>query len=290
MNITVSTKLYGVIGHPIAQSLSPTLHNNLFKAYKIDGVYFPIEVTSNNLKKLIESFHLLNFGGFNITKPHKERVMEYLNHIDPLAAKIGAVNTVVCKNGKMIGYNTDGYGFIKSIESTNFKKPKDSLKVFILGSGGAVKSVSMALAHWGIKKIIISNRTLEKADRICEQINETWNKKAESIPMNTPSLKRASEEVDIIINGTSLGMIDQIDHTPLKADFFRPGILAYDMIYNPSQSRFLREAKQKGALTQNGLDMLLYQGLLAFEHWTGIFPDPVLGKFFLEKGLLNEKK
>lgn len=289
MTITVSTKLYAVIGDPIAQSLSPTLHNNLFTSYKIDGLYLPIAVASSDLEKLVAGFRLLNFGGFNITKPHKEKIMTFLDQIDPMAAKIGAVNTVVYKNKQMIGYNTDGYGFIQSLNSLSFKKPKEALNILILGSGGAVKAVSMALANWGVKKIILANRTFEKAEKLCLQINQSWPKKAQAIPLDSSALKDACQTVDIIVNGTSLGMGDYIDQSPLDAKFFRPGILAYDMIYNPCQSRFLKEAKEKGALSQNGLDMLLYQGLLAFEHWTGIFPDPKLGKEFLEKGLYHEK-
>lgn len=290
MNISVSTKLYAVIGEPISQSLSPTLHNQLFEKYKIDGIYFPIEVQSKNLKELIAGFHLLNFGGFNITKPHKETIIKYLDEIDPLAKKIKAVNTVVCISGKMIGYNTDGYGFIKSIESITLKKPKQSLKVLILGSGGAVKSVSMALADWGIKKIFIANRTNKKAEDLSAQINENWPEKAKTIPLEESSLASVCEKVDIIINGTSLGMSDHIDQTPLDKNFFKPGLLAYDMIYSPSQTLFLKSAKEMGAQTQNGLDMLLYQGLLAFELWTGTFPDPKLGKEILLRGKIDEKK
>src|SRR5665647_2700789 len=164
MKITINTKLYAVIGDPIAQSLSPQLHNGLFKTSQIDALYLPVEVKSENLEKLIDGFRLLNFGGFNITKPHKMAIMKYLDEIDPLAEKIGAVNTVVCRDGKMIGYNTDGFGFIKSIENKLGNIQKEELSILILGCGGAVKSVAMALAHWGIKKVIISNRTFEKAE------------------------------------------------------------------------------------------------------------------------------
>ncbi len=285
MKITVATKLYGVIGDPIAQSLSPTLHNNLFKTYQIDGLYLPIPVQSADLDQLIKGFRLLNFGGFNITKPHKETIMPFLDQVDPLAAKIGAVNTVVYQKGRMIGYNTDGYGFIQSLKARTFEQNKETLTVLILGSGGAVKSVSMALADWGIKKIILANRTLEKAQTLCRQINQSWPKKAQAIAMTPDLLKAACQAADIIVNGTSLGMGHMIGQSPLDRSFFKADSLVYDMIYNPAESRFLKEAKESGARTQNGLDMLLYQGLLAFEHWTGIMPDADLGKKFLERGL-----
>ncbi|MCG2728958.1 MAG: shikimate dehydrogenase, partial [Acetobacterium sp.] len=115
MKISVNTKIYAVIGDPIAQSLSPQLHNGLFKATGVDALYLPVGVKAEDLEKLVAGFRLMNFGGFNITKPHKMEVMKYLDGLDPLAEKIGAVNTVVYRDGKMIGYNTDGFGFIKSI-------------------------------------------------------------------------------------------------------------------------------------------------------------------------------
>ncbi|MGV8907256.1 MAG: shikimate dehydrogenase [Acetobacterium sp.] len=285
MMITVKTKLYAVIGDPIAQSLSPQLHNGLFEANQMDAIYLPVEVTSENLEKLIQGFRLMNFGGFNITKPHKMDIMKYLDTIDPLAEKIGAVNTVVCRDGKMIGYNTDGFGFIKSIENKLGNIKKEELSVLILGCGGAVKSVAMALADWGIKKVIIANRTLEKATHLAVQINESWPGKASAMPMEEDQLKEAIKDVAIIVNGTSLGMSDHPERSPLAKTLLKADILIYDMIYSPPMTQLLKDAQAAGAPTENGLEMLLYQGLLAFELWTGIFPDPGLGKELLVPGL-----
>ena len=285
MKITINTKLYAVIGDPIAQSLSPQLHNGLFKANHIDALYLPVEIKSENLEKLIDGFRLLNFGGFNITKPHKMAIMKYLDEIDPLAEKIGAVNTVVCRDGKMIGYNTDGFGFIKSIENKLGKIQKEELSILILGCGGAVKSVAMALADWGIKKVIISNRTFEKAENLSAQINESWPGKAMAIPMEEELLKKTIQEVGVIVNGTSLGMADHPEKTPLAKTLLKADILVYDMIYSPPMTQLLKDGKASGAKIENGLEMLLYQGLLAFELWTGIFPDPEVGRSLLVKGL-----
>ena len=285
MNITVNTKMYAVIGDPIAQSLSPQLHNGLFEANGIDAIYFPVEVKSENLEKLVQGFRLMNFGGFNITKPHKLDIMKYLDELDPLAQKIGAVNTVVYRDKKMIGYNTDGFGFIKSIEKKLGKKVKEELTILILGCGGAVKSVAMALADWGIKKVIIANRTLSKADELIEQINENWPGKAQAISMEESELKKVLPNADLIVNGTSLGMNDAPKRTPIAKELLRKDIFVYDMIYSPPMTQLLKDAKAAGAQTENGLEMLLYQGLLAFELWTGIFPDPEIGKKLLEEGL-----
>ena len=285
MNITVNTKMYAVIGDPIAQSLSPKLHNGLFEAHGIDALYLPIEVKTADLERLVQGFRLMNYGGFNITKPHKLDIMKYLDELDPLAQKIGAVNTVVYRDKKMIGYNTDGFGFIKSIEKKLGKKAKQELTILILGCGGAVKSVAMALADWGIKKVIIANRTLSKADELIEQINENWPGKAQAISMEESELKKVLPNADMIVNGTSLGMNDAPERTPIAKELLKKDIFVYDMIYSPPMTQLLKDAKVVGAQTENGLEMLLYQGLLAFELWTGIFPDPEIGKNLLEEGM-----
>nr|WP_320026868.1 shikimate dehydrogenase [uncultured Acetobacterium sp.] len=285
MKISVNTKIYAVIGDPIAQSLSPQLHNGLFKANGVDALYLPIGVKAEDLEKLVDGFRLMNFGGFNITKPHKMEVMKYLDGLDPLAEKIGAVNTVVYRDRKMIGYNTDGFGFIKSIENKIGDIAKESLTILILGCGGAVKSVAMALADWGIKKVIIANRTVEKAEELANQINESWPGKAQAISMDAAALENAVDQAAVVANGTSLGMADTIDQTPLPKYLMKKDLLVYDMIYSPPVTPFMKDASAVGAQTVNGLEMLLYQGLLAFELWTGIFPNPELGKKLLEEGL-----
>ncbi len=289
MRISVDTKIYAVIGDPIAQSLSPQLHNGLFKEIGVDALYLPIAVKSEDLEKLVAGFRLLNFGGFNITKPHKMEIMKYLDQVDHLAEKIGAVNTVVCHDGEMVGYNTDGFGFIKSIESKIAEIPKESLIILILGCGGAVKSVAMALADWGIKKVIIANRTAAKAEELANQINKSWPGKAQASGMAPDALKKAVAEAMVVVNGTSLGMADTAG-SPLPKELLKKELLVYDMIYSPAVTQLMKDANEIGAQTQNGLDMLLYQGLLAFELWTGIFPDPAVGKKLLEEGMnANEK-
>lgn len=285
MKISVNTKMYAVIGEPIAQSLSPQLHNGLFEKYEMDAIYLPIEVKTEELGKLVEGFRVMNFWGFNVTKPHKMEIMQYLDGLDPLAEKIGAVNTVVLWEGKLLGYNTDGFGFIKSIESKIGEIPKEALTILILGCGGAVKSVAMALADWGIKKVIIANRTVEKAEELTNQINASWPGKAQAITTEKEALKKAIEVAAVVVNGTSLGMADTIDKTPLPKELLKKELLVYDMIYSPPVTQLMKDARAAGAQAENGLEMLLYQGLLAFELWTGTFPDPDFGKQLLEEGL-----
>lgn len=285
MNISVNTRMYAVIGDPIAQSLSPKLHNGLFEATGIDALYLPIEVKTADLGRLVQGFRVMNYGGFNITKPHKLEIIQYLDELDPLAQKIGAVNTVVNRDGKLIGYNTDGFGFIKSIEKKLAGKPKEALTILMLGCGGAVKSVAMALAEWGVKKVLIANRTLNKAEELAELINQNWPGKAQALSMEQAQLQKALQTADMLVNGTSLGMLDAPERTPIARELLKKEVFVYDMIYSPPVTQLMKDAAAVGAQTENGLEMLLYQGLLAFELWTGIFPDPKLGKRLLKEGL-----
>jgi shikimate dehydrogenase len=212
-------------------------------------------------------------------------IMKYLDGLDPLAEKIGAVNTVVFREGKLWGYNTDGFGFIKAIEGKIGQIPKEALTILILGCGGAVKSVAMALADWGIKKVIIANRTVAKAQELANQINASWPEKAQAIATDKASLEKALEGATVVVNGTSLGMADTVEKTPLPKELIKKELLIYDMIYSPAVTQLMKDGKAAGAQAENGLEMLLYQGLLAFELWTGIFPDPDFGKSLLEEGL-----
>ncbi|MGL4607840.1 MAG: shikimate dehydrogenase [Eubacteriaceae bacterium] len=289
MKISTKTNLFGVLGDPIAQSLSPDLHNGLFETYHINGLYLPIEISSENLGDLVTGIRLMDFKGFNITKPHKLEILPYLDEIDLTAKKIGAVNTVVCNCGKLKGYNTDGFGFIKSIEPKLREKKRSDLKVLILGCGGAVKAVAISLAEWGVKEIVIANRTLEKAEILVEQINRIWPGKSKAIPIEPDFLEKNIHEADVLVNGTSIGMANAPHQTPINKELLHKNLLVYDMIYNPEKTQLLCDALEKGASVENGLEMLLYQGLLAFELWTGVFPNPEIGRAYLKKGLKKDE-
>ncbi|WP_339200330.1 shikimate dehydrogenase [Peribacillus sp. FSL P2-0133] len=261
-------KIYGVMGDPIAHSMSPDIHNDAFEKENIEAVYHHFHVTKEGLNDAVKGMKALGIEGFNITIPHKTSIIPFLDEVDELALAIGAVNTVVNKNGRFIGYNTDGKGFFKSLcdEISGDIKAK---KTLVIGAGGAARAIYFTLVKEGVKQVDIANRTKERAAQLVSDCPYDKVSKALSIIEAEESLS----QYDLIIQTTSSGMSPELDHSPLKVDQLKTGTIVSDIIYNPLQTKLLREAGEKGAETQNGLGMFINQAALAFEIWTGIMPD-----------------
>ncbi|MGE8017893.1 shikimate dehydrogenase [Peribacillus frigoritolerans] len=261
-------KIYGVMGDPIAHSMSPDIHNDAFEKENIEAVYHHFHVTKEGLNDAVKGMKALGIEGFNITIPHKTSIIPFLDEVDELALAIGAVNTVVNKNGRFIGYNTDGKGFFKSLcdEISGDIKAK---KTLVIGAGGAARAIYFTLVKEGVKQVDIANRTKERAAQLVSDCPYDKVSKALSIIEAEESLS----QYDLIIQTTSSGMSPELDHSPLKVDQLKTGAIVSDIIYNPLQTKLLREAGEKGAETQNGLGMFINQAALAFEIWTGIMPD-----------------
>lgn len=261
-------KIYGVMGDPIAHSMSPDIHNDAFEKENIEAVYHHFHVTKEGLNDAVKGMKALGIEGFNITIPHKTSIIPLLDEVDELALAIGAVNTVVNKNGRFIGYNTDGKGFFKSLcdEISGDIKAK---KTLVIGAGGAARAIYFTLVKEGVKQVDIANRTKERAAQLVSDCPYDKVSKALSIIEAEESLS----QYDLIIQTTSSGMSPELDHSPLKVDQLKTGAIVSDIIYNPLQTKLLREAGEKGAETQNGLGMFINQAALAFEIWTGIMPD-----------------
>ncbi|MGE1102435.1 shikimate dehydrogenase [Peribacillus simplex] len=261
-------KIYGVMGDPIAHSMSPDIHNDAFEKENIEAVYHHFHVTKEGLIDAVKGMKALGTEGFNITIPHKTSIIPFLDEVDELALAIGAVNTVVNKNGRFIGYNTDGKGFFKSLcdEISGDIKAK---KTLVIGAGGAARAIYFTLVKEGVKQVDIANRTKERAAQLVSDCPYDKVSKALSIIEAEESLS----QYDLIIQTTSSGMSPELDHSPLKVDQLKTGAIVSDIIYNPLQTKLLREAGEKGAETQNGLGMFINQAALAFEIWTGIMPD-----------------
>ncbi|MGG3469347.1 shikimate dehydrogenase [Neobacillus pocheonensis] len=260
-------KLYAVLGDPIGHSMSPIMHNDLFEHYKIDAHYLPFHIKNENLEDAVKGLKALGVGGFNITVPHKSAIIPFLDVVDELALNLGAVNTVVNDGGKFIGYNTDGHGFLRGLNA--YMPTLDGKKVLILGAGGAARGLYFTLALERPMVIDIANRTLEKASSLIEACPY-------SIASNAFTLEEAGRrlvEYDLIIQTTTIGMSPRIAELPVNVTNLKKNAVVCDIIYNPLETLFLQEAKLKGASIQNGIDMFVYQGALAFEKWTGIFPD-----------------
>ncbi|MCL6572235.1 MAG: shikimate dehydrogenase [Bacillus sp. (in: Bacteria)] len=260
-------KLFAVLGNPIEHTMSPVMHNDLFSFYQIDADYLPFRVKAEDLEVAVKGLRALGVGGFNVTIPHKSNVIPYLDGVDELASSIGAVNTVVNVGGNLIGYNTDGPGFLKGL--TDYVPTLAGLRVLIIGSGGAARAIYFTLAKEKPLIVDIANRTLNKAQRLIEDCPYPISSTA--YPMDMAS--QSSGDYDLIIQTTMIGMSPNINEQPLNLDNLRKQTMVCDIIYNPLETQFLRKAREKKASTQNGLDMFVYQGALAFEKWTGICPD-----------------
>ncbi|OQY01859.1 MAG: shikimate dehydrogenase [Desulfobacteraceae bacterium 4572_130] len=252
--IDSNTSLFGLLGNPVSHSLGHLIHNQAFFEKNINALYLPFKIT--NIKKGIQAIKELGIKGVSITIPFKQSVIPYLDEIDDLALKIGAVNTIINKKGKLYGYNTDCNGAIKSLKKISTIKDK---KICIIGAGGAARAIA-----FGIKKengkILIVNRTREKGEILANQI------KGELISI----LDIKTKSPDIIINTTSIGMTPDIYQTPLKKDFLSKKMVVMDIVYNPLHTRFLKNAAKKGCTIINGLSMFVNQGAAQFELFTGI--------------------
>jgi shikimate dehydrogenase len=260
-------KLFAVLGNPIGHSMSPVMLNDLFSYYNIDAVYLPFQVEDADLHDAVKGLKALGVGGFNVTVPHKSNIIPFLDGIDELAANIGAVNTVVNEKGQLIGYNTDGPGFLKGLNA--FLPKIADQKILIIGAGGAARAIYFTLAKESPNVLNIANRTIERAEELIKDC--PYSVSSSAISFNEAS--RSMEEYDLVIQTTLIGMSPKIGVKPVELINIRKQTFFCDIIYNPLETQFLQEARIHGANIQNGLDMFVYQGALAFEKWTGIFPD-----------------
>ncbi len=269
--VNTDTKLVGILGYPLKHSYSPAMQNRAFKVKGLNYLYLPIEVQGEDLGDVVKGLTKMNFVGFNVTVPHKINIMPHLDEIDELAASIGAVNTVVIGGGRTKGYNTDGSGFVKSIEQQTGRDVRGS-NIFIIGSGGAARAVSMTLAQRGANKIFICNRTMDKAVALSSDINRQVRSCSAPVKQSCEEMQEVLKETDIVINTTSLGMHPRNDELSLDRSLLDKRFVVCDIVYNPLKTRLLKEAESLGCQTVTGLGMLLYQGAEAYKLWTGQEP------------------
>ena len=281
--VDVSTKLVGLLGNPLGHSFSPAMHNRAFETLGLNYFYMPIEVTPEDLEVVARGISRMNFAGYNVTIPHKIQIMEYLDHIDELARTIGAVNTVKIENGVATGYNTDGIGYVQSLE-TEAGISVEGKTCFILGCGGAARAIAMTLAFKNVDEIILCNRTEQKAHDLSEEINAKVRRCCSVVPLQNSAIKAAIDRVDVLINTTSIGMHPDEDHIPVEEALIPEGIVVSDIVYNPARTKLLHAAAGRGCRIVFGLGMLVYQGAEAFRIWTGSEP-PVDEMFEIVRAL-----
>ncbi len=258
-------KKYGIIGKPLSHSLSPLLHNFWFKKYKIKASYMSIEIEAGQIGEVIDKIKKKELQGINVTVPYKQAVIPFLDLVINDAKETSSVNTIYLNNeNKIIGENTDVYGFDYSFIKKFTNKNLSEKKVLILGAGGVVPSIIYALVK-NVKKIFVSNRTVEKAENL--------KKKFPFIEIilweNTDN---KSQDMDVIINATSLGMKNGNNFNQVFKKF-KPDLVYYDVIYNPLETTMLKSFKEKKITTFNGLEMFLYQGQKSFFLWNNINPE-----------------
>lgn len=270
--ITGHTRLTGLLGSPVAHSKSPLMHNEAFRLLRLDYVYLCFDVKEDSLKTAFEGLKKLKVAGFNCTMPDKTAICELLDDLSPAAKMIGAVNTVVNENGRYIGHNTDGIGYMQSVKDAGFDIKGETMT--LLGAGGAASSIFVQAALDGVKKInlfSIKDRFWEKAEKMVDMVNSNTDCDAKLIELgNDDILNEAISNSKILTNATSVGMAPNTDNCIVK-DFsvFNENLIVSDVIYNPMETKLLKIAKEHGCPTFNGIYMLLYQGAEAFKLFTG---------------------
>ena len=268
VKINGETRVVGVFGFPVKHSASPAMQNAAFAACHLNCVYLPFEVAPAHLAAALRGVREMNFLGVNLTVPHKVLAMTLLDEIKDYAKVFGAVNTVRVRNGKLQGFNTDGYGLVQGLRE-DFGISLKRKGVVILGAGGAGRAAAIMCALEGASWIGLANRTVARAKALTEEVK--WANKrvvVDVLEMEEEALRGALRDADLVINTTSLGL-KKSDRSPLPASCFRRGLLAYDMIYSPRRSPFVLAARKAGARAANGASMLLHQGAKSFEIWTG---------------------
>ena len=281
--ISGKTKVCGIIGYPIEHTMSPPIHNAAFKAMGLDYVYVAFGVKPEDVGKAVQGMRAFNMRGMSVTIPHKLAVIPYIDKLDPLAEKIGAVNTIVNDDGILTGYNTDALGFLQPLLEKGVEP--EGKNVVIVGAGGASRAVSFILADRGANLVILNRKEeLDWAENIAANVTQAFGRKTRALELTRKNLKDEIATADILVNVTSVGMHPKVDATAVPGDLLNSGLIVCDVVYNPLKTRLIREAEAAGATTFSGIDMLVWQGVIAFEKWTGVKPPVDLMKEEAIKG------
>lgn len=273
--------MYGVIGDPIAHSLSPVLHNAAFEALKLDCVFLALHVKAGKVESAIQGMRGLGIHGLNVTMPHKNAVVPFLDEVDATAKFLGSVNTIRNDNDKLTGFSTDGVGALSALKKNGVKLNGE--KVLLLGGGGAAKAIAYTLAK-EVKALKILNRSPETTNALTETISREFNKQVSDGLLEPSSIQENLQNADVLINATSVGMHPNIEHSLVEPQLLRRDLTVMDIVYNPVKTKLVRDAERVGAKVVSGVEMLIYQGAASFEIWTGkTAPIEVMRKAALNK-------
>jgi shikimate dehydrogenase len=266
MDISGKTRVCGVIGDPIEHTLSPIMHNAAFEAQKLDYVFLAFKVKSAELENAVNGIRALNIRGLNVTMPHKSSVLKYLDRIDLSAQIINSVNTILSREGKLFGFNTDGVGAVKALRENGVELK--GRKVLLLGAGGAARAIAYAMARES-DELAVLNRSLKPAQDLAKLLEKTVNKKIVAGALTPKEIQHNLQDSDVLINATSVGMKPKPNESLVPIKLLRPNLAVMDIVYNPIETQLANDAKAVGAKVVSGVEMLIYQGAASFEIWTG---------------------
>ncbi len=274
-------KLLCLIGHPVKHSVSPSMHNKAFETLKMNYVYLSFDVYPGNLDDAVKGLKAIDVRGFNVTIPYKEEVIGYLDHVDLIARRVGAVNTVVNSSNSLIGYNTDVEGVETTLRLNSIKLYDE--EIVVLGAGGAARAAVFTFLSHSPRRVTIINRTFEKAKEVAREFNPEICRPE---PLTRKSIQESLKNAYLLVNATPVGMKPGEDASLIGKDLLNPDLTVFDMIYNPLKTKLLSYAEEIGAKTVNGVDMLVGQGAASFKLWTGVNPPFKL----MRKTVLEELK
>ncbi len=268
LSVDGKTQLLGLFGYPVKHTASPAMQNAALAALKINCVYLPFEVSPNHLGQAVGGLRALNFLGANVTVPYKQDVIEFLDGISGEARLIGAVNTIKVEGKRIVGYNTDGRGFVRSLKEEagfNFAKKR----MVLIGAGGAGRAVAVQSGLEGLGHLAVADEQESRAESLAEHVSaKIPGCEASAMQVGDKEFADALAEADVVVDATPLGMHSS-DPTSFDPALLQKGTIVVDLVYNPPATKLLRAAQKRGCKVFNGLGMLLYQGAIALELWTG---------------------
>jgi shikimate dehydrogenase len=265
--ISPHTRLLAVLGHPVGHSLSPAIHNAALRSQGVDAVYLAFDVEPADLAAALDGLRAVGFWGANVTVPHKERAAELVDSLDPLASRVGAINTIANQEGRMRGYNTDIAGFAAALEVVR-PAGATGARCLVAGAGGAARAVVAALTSGGAADVQIFNRTTSRAEQLC-RLAEGWGG-APCKVVQAGDLPQIAAQADVIVNATSVGLGSLVKESPIPVDILDSHHIVLDLVYGPERTELVRGALRQGAVAVDGREMLVMQAASSYQLWTGI--------------------
>lgn len=267
--ISGSSRLVCLIGYPVAHSISPVIHNHAFRELNLPYCYIPLAVPPQSVHTAAMLFRSAQFAGANVTIPHKSAISHYCDRLSPLSAATGTVNTLYWEGETLCGTTTDPEGFTRALAAAGHSLAGS--RMVLLGNGGTARTLAIALAmEKRIASLCIVGRNSKRIAALADAVRTATGFPVNAEPLDGNKLPEIMEQCTLLVNCTSVGMHPATDQTPLSKSFLHPGMMVFDAIYNPAETKLLREARECGCATENGLRMLLLQGLASFRRWTGV--------------------